>query len=100
MHPWEGAVKEERFLNIRKSPHWWGDKSEQRGSFRASEETATTGFQKAKGRETYIDGQYHHPMLLSLRCLLCWCGRGLGAEAQASEVRPREKTGLGCTETA
>ena len=28
------------------------------------------------------------------------CGRGLGAEAWASEVRPGEKTGVGCAETA
>ena len=27
-------------------------------------------------------------------------GRGLGAEAQASEVDPRERTGVGCVNTA
>ena len=30
--------------------------------------------------------------------LMCCCGWGLGA--QASEVRPRKRTGVGCVETA
>ena len=31
---------------------------------------------------------------------LHWDGQGLGAEARASEVRPGERTGVGCVETA
>ena len=35
-----------------------------------------------------------------LDTVLCWCKRGLDTEAQASEVRLREKTGIGYTDTA
>lgn len=31
---------------------------------------------------------------------ICQCGQGLGAEAQASELRPEERTGAGYAETA
>ena len=31
---------------------------------------------------------------------ICWQGWGLGSEAQASEVRPRERTRTDCVETA
>ena len=32
--------------------------------------------------------------------LICQCGQGLGTIAQALEVRPRERTRVGCVETA
>ena len=35
-----------------------------------------------------------------LDTVLCWCKRGLDTEAQASEVRLREKSRVGCMETA
>ena len=31
---------------------------------------------------------------------VCWCKWGLGADVQASEVKPRERTGVGCPGTA
>ena len=82
---WEGAEKEEKFLHIRKPLHWggWGQ------SFRASEESAATGVQKAKWRDSHTEDRCQ-PALPSLRCLSArWGGWGLDAEARASEVRPQ-----------
>ena len=38
------------------------------------------------------------PCTPQLEMLVCWCGRGLGAEAWASDIRPGEKAGTGCKE--
>ena len=65
LHPWEGAVKEERFPHTGKSPHW-GDQLGQRGSFRALEKNAAIGLQRAKWRETCTEGQCR-PALPGLR---------------------------------
>ena len=56
LHLWEGAVKEEKFPHIRKPLHW------QRrvcggGSFRATEESAATGVQRAKRRDSCTEDQ-------------------------------------------
>ena len=91
LHPWKGAVKEERFQYPGKPPHrqrgWLGQKR----SFRASEENAAAGGQQAEQRENAMSGQCHRPAVLSLRCACtgvgwvlelglqrCNPGRGLG----------------------
>ena len=50
LHPWEGAVKEERFPHMRKSSHWRGDQTGQRGSFRASEDSRRAWQQACRGQ--------------------------------------------------
>ena len=52
--PWEGAVKEGRFLHPGKPPHWQGDLLRQTGSFRASEENAADGLRQPEWREQRI----------------------------------------------
>ena len=60
-----------------------------RGSFGASEESAATGVQRAKQRESCPEDQCR-PALPGLRFLFAHQGGWvLGAEAQASEVRPQ-----------
>ena len=57
------------------------------GSFRATEESAATGVQRAKRRDSHTE-DWCRPALTSLRGLSAYPpgGCGLGAEAQASEV--------------
>ena len=50
--PWEGAVKEDRFLHTGKATHWQRDQLGQRGNFRASEELAATSLQKTNWGKT------------------------------------------------
>ena len=58
-------------------------------SFRASEESAATSFWKAKQSVTHPPWQ---------QTLMCWPRQGLGAKAWASEVIPRERSGVGYTQ--
>ena len=79
-------MKEERFPHTR-SPFAGGDCGCQRGgSFGATEESAATGVRRAKRRDSRTEDQCQ-PALTSLRGLSAHMpGRGLGAEARASEV--------------
>ena len=107
-HTWVGQKKKQRQKNRdgtctsgrepwrRKSFHTWGkpftggDGGWWGGSFRTTEESSTTGVQRAKRRDfcTQISADQHSPAREA--CLLTRQGRwGLGAEAQASEVRPQ-----------
>ena len=52
LHLWEGAVKEEKFPHTRKPLHWWKQGGWQGGSFGATEESAATGEQRAKWRDS------------------------------------------------
>ena len=65
---WEGAVKEERFPHTRKLLHWqrWGDGWG--GSFGATEESAATGVQRTKWRDSHTEDRCR-PALTSLRGL-------------------------------
>ena len=83
-------MKEERFPHTRKPLHWWRWGEWQRGSFRATGERAATGVQRAKWRDAHTEDRYQ-PALTSLRGLSAYLpeGWGLGAKAQASEVRPQ-----------
>ena len=81
-------MKEEKFPHTRKPLHWrrWG--GWQGESFRATEESAATGVQRAKRRNPTqrIGADQHSPAREA--CLLARRVRwGLGAEAPASEVR-------------
>ena len=56
LHPWEGAVKEEKFPHTRKPHHrwrrwWWGR------SFGATEESAATEVQRCRGQSREILAQ-------------------------------------------
>ena len=101
LHHWEGAVKEERFPHTRKPLHGWRLQVVEGGKFRATEESAATRVQRAKRRDSTqrIGADQQSPdrdsSLLTRRDR--W---GLGAEAQASESDPRERTGVGCINTA
>ena len=75
LHPLEGAVKEEMFLYTGMSSHWQGDQPRLRGSFVVLEESEATGLQQPEQRETCTDGQCHHPVLPSLRCMSTSVGR-------------------------
>ena len=80
-------MKEEKFPHTRKPLHWqrrgggWG------GSFRATEESAAIGVQRAKWRDSYTE-DWCQPALTSLRACLFTCQgeQGLRAEARALEV--------------
>ena len=82
-HPWEGAVKKERFLHSGKPPPWWGDQPGQKGCFTCSEESASTGLWQAEQRPAQ--------MVVPPRCMpqpetrIHWYGWGLGAETQVLE---------------
>ena len=62
---WEGPVKEEKFPHARKPLHLRGQGG---GSFRATEESAATGVQRAKRRDSHTE-DWCQPALTSLRCL-------------------------------
>ena len=87
----EGAVKEEKFPHTRKPLHW-RRRGGRGGSFRATKESAATGVQRAKQRDSCTEDQCRpaltSPRGLSAHPLGCV---GAGAEARASEVRSQGK---------
>ena len=92
-------MKEEKFPHTRKPLHWW-----RLGggvvSFGATEESAATGVQMAKQRDSSqrTSADQHSPDRED--CLLTRWGRwGLGAEAGLQRSDPRERTGVGCMNT-
>ena len=98
--PWEGAVKEDKFLHPGKSPQWQRHQPGQDG------ELWCLGGERSKWvTEGKADSDLHtwagllsgtvHPEML-----LHWGGWGLTAEAWTPEVRPGESAGVGCRETA
>ena len=87
--PSEGAVREESFLHPG-SPLTGGTEGELhlRGE---------RNNQFAEGKmERGLPAQTVNTKALSSPAWDAWCRWGLGAEAQASEVRPRERTRVGC----
>ena len=52
LHHWDGAVKEERFPHTRKPLPGRRLRMAEAGSFRATEESAATGVQRAKRRDS------------------------------------------------
>ena len=78
LHLGEGAVKEEKFPHTRKPLHWqrwgcWGG-----GSFRAMEESAATGVQRANQRDSHTEDQCQ-PAVTSLRGLSVYLPGQVGA---------------------
>ena len=82
------------------SPFTGGDGGGGGGIFRATEESTATGVQRAKQRDprTEMGADQHSPARGLSAHPPGWAG--LGAEARASEVNPRERTGVGCMNTA
>lgn len=89
LHPRKGAVKEERFLYPGRPPHrqrgWLG----QNGSFRASEENAAARAEGALHRQAVSPSCTPPPETHTHRCRM-----GLGAETQASDIRPGRGLGM------
>ena len=88
LHLWEAAVKEEKFPHTRKPHHWrrWWV-----GVGGASETQGRPQQQGCRGQSGEISAQRigadHHSPAWEACLLTCWGRWGLGAEAQASEVR-------------
>ena len=101
MHLWEGAVKEEKFPHTRKPLHWQRWHVAGGGSFGATEESAETGVQRAKRRFLHrgsvLTGT-HQPE----RLVCSPAGEGGGWELRLELRRSdlRERTGVGCVNTA
>ena len=72
---------------------WWG------GSFRAMEESTATGVQKAKQRD-FCTGDQCQPALTSLDCSLAGAGGDWELRLGLQRSDPRERTGVGCVNTA
>ena len=71
-----------------KSPHTGRDEGWVEGNFGAKEESAATGVQRAKQRDSQQRiGANQYPPAREACLLTHWGGWGLGAEAPASEVR-------------
>lgn len=65
-----------------KTLHWQGDQLGQKGSFRASEESAATSLHRAKQRKPCRGSWCPHLTLSNPRHLpFCWGGQGLSTEA-------------------
>ena len=95
-------MKEEKFPHARKPLHWrrWGVVG---GSFRATEESAATGVQRAKQRDSHTE-DCHQPALNSPRGLSAYplAGTVGGWELRLRFLRSdhREGTGVGSVNTA
>ena len=93
-------MKEEKFPHTRKPLHWWR-RGWRGGSFRAMEESAATGVQRAKQRFPHrgsMPTSTHQPE----RLVCSPAGTGGGWELRLGLRRsdPRERTGDGCVSTA
>ena len=87
LHQWKGAVKEERFPYTRKPLHRRRLRVVEGGSCGATEQSAATGVRRAKQIPAQRIGADQHSPAREACLLTCRGGRGLGAEARASEVR-------------
>lgn len=67
LQPCEGTEVEERFPNLEKPAHWWGDQLREKRSFRGLKKSLATGERQAGQSETYVDGLCHTPACPSLR---------------------------------
>ena len=95
-------MKEQKFPHTRKPLHWWGwgvDGGEALEPWRREQQQGCRG-QRREIPAQRIGSDQHSPAREA--CLLTlWDGWGLGAEARALDVRPpRERTGVGCMNTA
>ena len=91
-------MKEERFPHTRKPLRGRRPRVAEGGSFGAMEESTATGVRRAKGRDSCTEDRCR-PALTSPRGL---SGAGGGWELRLRLRRsdPRERTGVGCVNTA
>lgn len=92
-------MKEERLLNPRKSPRQQGDQPGQKG-FQSLRVEHRNQFITAR-----TETDLHRWIIAIALCSQAetqvrWYRQGLGAEAQALEISPRERTMDSCVETA
>ena len=98
-------MKEEKFPGTRKPLHWWKWGGEGvRESFGAMEESAATGVQRAKQRYSRTE-DWCQPALTSPRGLSAHLPGLVGAGGWELRLRlrrsdPKERTGVGCVNTA
>ena len=92
-------MKEEKFPHTTEPLHWWGWEMGGGGSFRATEESATTGVQRAKRRDSHPEDQCTHQPE-TLVCSPAGVGGGWELRLGLQRSDPRERTGVGCVNTA
>ena len=94
-------MKEKKFSHTRKPLHWRGRGVGSREDLEPQRRVQQQGCRQQSGEipTQRITADQH-----SLACDVCLLthrgGWGLGAEAQALAVRPKERTGVGCVKTA
>ena len=98
--PQEGPVKEERFLHPGNPFHWLKCPPGWKESFRDSEQSAVTSLPQAEQREIGTNGPDHLAAIPSQGHMSASGRNGLGAETWGPGDTPRERTGVGCAETA
>ena len=95
--PQGGSCEGGKVLHPGKSPHQRGDQPGWRGSLGGEH---SNRFVEGKMESDLHRWSVSPPCTPQPKTLVCQCGQGLGAEAWALEVRLRERTGVGCIETA
>ena len=94
-------MKKGKFPHTRKPLYWRRLRMAEGGSFGATEESAATGVQKANWRDSCTE-DWCRPALTSLRLVCSPTGVGGGWELRLWLRRsdPRDRTGVGCVNTA
>lgn len=78
-------------------PHWHGDQPRWRGA----SEARSRAQHLWRAKQSNVNRRLALPLCTPPpKILICWWSWGLGTKVQASEVRPRERTRVGCMETA
>ena len=62
LYLWRGAEGKERFPQLGKPSHQWGDQLGQKRSFGGSEERAATRLRQAGQHKTYLGGKCQSPL--------------------------------------
>ena len=99
--PLGGAVKEEKFPHTRKPLCWWRLWVAEAGSFGATEESAATGAEGKVERFPHrglVPTSTHQPERLV--CSPAGAGGGWELRLWLPRSDPRERTGVGCVNTA
>ena len=101
MHLGEGAVKEEKFPHTRKPLHWWrrgvvGEKLRRHGG-ECSNRGAESKAERFPHRGSVPTSTYQ---LERLVCSPAGTGGGWELRLKPQSLDPRERTGVGCVNTA
>ena len=94
-------MKEDKFPHTRRPLHWWRWGGGREGSFGATEESSATGLQRAKWRDSHTGSEptsTHQPERVV--CSPTAAGRGWELRLRLRRSDPRERTGVGCVNTA